>query len=186
MVAVAENIVEVEIDGPRNQNVVFRPLQRRVRGRLDFQRVREPNAMKMVNRFPDPIPGQRLAINIDTGEAWLIEPLHFPEHEDVRRRIELDERGNKRVLIAPERESLGAVDKATWLYWLAAEVKNGTARLVRGTLPDRLPGRPRRSFYSDRPNEQKSDNIADAMQSMAEALKANTTVLQAIAAKLGK
>ena len=69
-----DNIVEIEIDGPRNESCVFRPLQRRIRGRFDLRRVAEPKAMLLHPQHPDPIPGQRLRLNIAAGTAVRFEP----------------------------------------------------------------------------------------------------------------
>ena len=36
--------IQIEIDGKHNENLHFRPLQRTIRGRFDFNRIGEPMA----------------------------------------------------------------------------------------------------------------------------------------------
>ena len=51
--------VIVEIDGPRNECLYFRPLQKRVRGKFDLMRDSEPLAKVLASETPGPVPGQR-------------------------------------------------------------------------------------------------------------------------------
>lgn len=176
MVATAtENVVEVEIDGPHNEACIFRPLQRRIRGRFELRRIAEPLAMTKHTEHPDPIPGQRLRLNIDTGLAELIEPLRMPEFAAIRQRYEFNERGEKTATFA-EDEAFENVDVPTWLYWMKAEKEAGNAKLLAGTLPDKIEGKIRRSFYTT-PPENHETTVADAMTKMADAMAANTAVM---------
>lgn len=139
----ASNVVEIEIDGPHNQALYFRPLQRRIRGRFDLHRVKEPNAGKLLQAWPEPIPGQHLALNVDTGEGAIIEPLHSPEFAAIREKIE--RRGQK---LGPERETLSGVHVPTWLFYLKGLVETGVAKLVSGKLPEKIDGTPQTRFHS--------------------------------------
>jgi hypothetical protein len=174
----ADDVIEVEIDGPRNQACVFRPLQRRIRGRFDLRRVAETAAMQQIVKHPEPIPGQRLRLNTATGKAELIEPLQLPEFAAVRQRYEFNDKGEKLARF-PEHENFEKVDVATWLYWLAVEVKAGMARLLRGSLPDpeELEAKAKRNFYTA-PKNPREDAMATAMNKMADAMTANTAVMQ--------
>ena len=71
--------IELEIDGPANECLMFRPLERNIRGRLDFTRVKEPLAMIESTKWPKPIPSQRFGIEPD-GTGYLLEPLHDEEN----------------------------------------------------------------------------------------------------------
>lgn len=155
-----DTMLEIEIDGPNNQQHRFRPLQRNLRGRFDFGRVAEPMAKLQTNRFPQPIPGQRLSLDTASGEAAIIEPLHDAEHIRTRRTIE--KHGST---IAPQQQPLGKVHIATFLFWMKSAVEAGLARVVRGTLPDVIEGEPQKSFLSAaafNPN----DRLAAALESI--------------------
>ena len=134
--------IKIEIDGPQNQALYFRPIQRRIRGRFDVLRINEPNAAKLRRAWPEPIPGQRLELNLETGEAAIVEPLHFPEFAAIKEKIEAT--GQK---IAPEREELQGVDVPTFCYFMREAATSGVARIVSGVFPETI-GTPRRRFHS--------------------------------------
>lgn len=180
----AENILEIEFDGPQNENPVFRPLQRKLRGRFDLNRIKEPQARLKANLFPDPIPGQRIRVNLDNGEAAVVEPLSMPEFEPIRSRYEFDDNGRKRFRFAPEVEPIN-VELPTLLYWMRADVNAGTAKVVRGSFPEKIEGKPQRNFYTPR-TAPEATTAANAMAAMAAALAANTEVMGKLLAKLGK
>ena len=135
------NVIEIEVDGPRNECLVFRPLQRRLRGRFDLNRVAEPLAAMRRTQWPDVIPGKRLGVDTETREAYIAEPLHSPEHAATRERIEA--RGMR---LPPERETFPDVDLPTWLTYMKQAVDAGVARVTTGELPAKIEGKPRRSF----------------------------------------
>ncbi|MDX1945229.1 MAG: hypothetical protein SFU86_07470 [Pirellulaceae bacterium] len=181
---IATDVIEIEIDGPRNENCVFRPLQQRIRGRFDLRRVAEPLAMMKLQQHPDPIPGQRLRLDLATAKAELIEPLRLPEFEALRARYERDPAGVRQAEL-PKDEVYENVDVATWLYWLSLEVAAGKARLIRGRFPTPLPGKPKRHFYSAEPPK-REEAIADALNNLAEATKANTAVMTELLKRVAK
>lgn len=137
------NVIEIEIDGKNNQTLYFRPLQRRIRGRFDLHRVKEPNAGRLFNSWPEPIPGQRLSLNMDTGEAAIVEPLQAPENAALKAKIEAQGQS-----IAPAREEM-TVDVPTWAFWIKGAVEAGAARVVEGILPEVIEGKPRKRFHSN-------------------------------------
>lgn len=143
----AANIVEIEIDGPQNQSHYFRPMQERIRGRFDAQRLlqRDDGAGRLAREWPDAIPGQRLLLDFDSGNAYLTEPLHDAEHAALRAKIEA-----KGFTIAERRRELPAVDVVTWAYWMASAVSAGVARIIRGEIPDKLDGEPQTQFIVKR------------------------------------
>src|SRR5688572_2631884 len=103
------------------RNIYFAPLDRRFRGRFDAQQLarRDRDAGQLLNEWPEPIAGQQLAIDPETGAAEVVEPLHdFPA---VAARIKA--RG---FMLAPQRERV-TCDLPTLLYYAAAAVKAGQA-----------------------------------------------------------
>jgi hypothetical protein len=137
---VAAEVLEIEMDGPRNENPIFRPLQKRLRGRFDLMRVAEPQSRMLMEKLPKPIPGQRLGLNMATREGYLLEPLHLPEYAEIKQSV-CEPDGTRACSLPEPREVFPEVDLATWLYWMAAEVKNGTAKITIGKLPANVEGK---------------------------------------------
>lgn len=158
------NVLEVEIDDQRNRNLFFAPLQRKLRGRFDINRIAEPRARLKASEWPDPIPGLRVFLDLDKAEAYISDPLHEAEFAHIRERIEA--RGAKP---APQCETFNGVDVATWAFHLGRAVQAGAARIVSGAVPDELPGEPQREFITRR--------AADPMTELASAIREQTKVL---------
>lgn len=178
MVKATSTLLEIEIDGLQNQCHYFRPIARRLRGRFDLHRAvkRDKDAAGLLTSWPEPIPGQRLQLNLETGEAAIIEPLYEPEFAVLREKIE------QRAKLGPEREPLGVVDVPTWLYWLAGAVEGGSARIVSGTLPAKIEGKPRLRFHStEQPNP--LDRLAAAFERQAEAFERQSELLAKLVAE---
>lgn len=124
------NVLEIEIDGPQNEALQFRPLQRRVRGRFDFTRG-GVDLYAVGAEWPGPVPGQKLGIDLDRGVGYVVDPLHDPANVVFKERIE-----KKGWTLPPAREEFPGACKASWLYWLANAVRCGLARVVSGKLPE--------------------------------------------------
>src|SRR5579862_5889127 len=107
-----ESTIEVEIDGAANEQLFFAPLQRRIRGKFDLNRVAEPLARMKTREWPQPIPGQRLGIDLETGQGYLTEPLHESANGAIKERI------LRTAKLGPEREAFASVHVPTWLYWI--------------------------------------------------------------------
>ena len=171
--AKASNVIEIEIDGERNQSHYFRPLQQKIRGRFDPTRLQkfDDGAGKIAREWPQPIPGQRLRLNPTDGTAAIVDPLHEDEHADTRERIE---RKGYRLPVAMK--TFEAVHVPTWAYWMRSAVDAGCARVLRGELPDEIDGEPQTSFVVTRRK--------DPMERLAEAIeKQNELMLQLLKAK---
>lgn len=166
MAKAESSIVEVEIAGPRNENLSFRPLQRKLRGRFDISRVAEPQARMKSAEWPEPIPGQRLRLDFATGEASVIEPLHEPAHAVLRDK--LSARGFK---IGPASEALGAVHVPTVAFWIGRAVSAGMARVVAGRMPEEIEGTPQTSFITARVPTS-NDRLATALEKVGDLLSA--------------
>jgi hypothetical protein len=124
-------LVEIVIDGPKNENLYFRPLQRPLRGTFDLNRVPEPLARMQINAFPRPIPGLHLVVDVEKKTAAVVDPLHEPEHAAIREKIEA--RGLK---LGPQAERFEGIDTNTWLFWMRRAVASGVAKIVEGKFPE--------------------------------------------------
>lgn len=167
------NVVEIEVDNEHNRALIFGPASLRVRGAFDLMREKEPLAMSLHGRWPKPIPGQRLRVDLTTGHGYLIEPLRFEEHRATREQIE---KGGS--TISEEVKDFGPIDITTWVYWMSRAVRSGAARLTAGDWPE-LQGKPVRNFHRP-PAEPREDKIATALNSFATALSEQTKVLAAL------
>lgn len=156
-------VIEVELDTPGNSNVLFPPLTRNVRGRFLLSRVAEPQAGAKRDEYGDEIPGQRLALDLDTHEGFLIEPLHFDQFRVLKLKIEAKRFGLEepvqRFALSGESQPSGQ-DVPTWLFWLKRLVDAGCARVVKGEsyLPAKLPAGAKTNFFA--PPEELSGTAA--------------------------
>lgn len=141
------NVIEVEVNGARNGNLFFGPLARRVRGRFELSRAieRDKEAGNLTRSWAEPIPGQRIGIDLDSGDGYIIEPLHDEAHDAIRQRIQKTHR------LEPARQSFNGVHAPTWLYWLKRAVDANHAKLMGGKFPDGI-GPKKQEFVSDEPN----------------------------------
>jgi hypothetical protein len=150
-------MVEIVIDGPRNQNLYFRPLQRSLRGTFDVNRIPDPQGRMLNADFPWPIPGMRIALDVEKRTAAVIEPLYAPEHKAIREKIE--SRGLK---LGPQREEFQNVDFNTWAFWLRRAVANGVAKIVEGKFGAIDEAKARKNFVTvDKPD--KRDNMIEKL-----------------------
>lgn len=162
--------VEIEIDGPHNENLMFRPISRSVRGRFDFMRIGEPMAkVKAVEWVP--IPSQRLGIN-DKGVGYIYEPLHDPEHAALKEKIE-----RMGYRFDPPRTTFTEVDLPSWLFWMKSAVDSGLAKITVGTLPLKPEGFPRKNFILAEPEKTSGDKLTAALEAQTVAFNRLTDAL---------
>lgn len=88
--------------------------------------------MAFRDRIPEDIPGQILGIDVETGEGYLLEPIH--QHPNIKANIE--KRG---MNLEPERQDFPNVEVNAWLYWFKVAVDAGKARVLKGELPESIP-----------------------------------------------
>ena len=150
--------VEIEIDGSHNEALLFRPLQRSVRGRFDMMRMGEPMARVKATDWPTPIPSQRLGIDAD-GNGFLCEPLHDDEYVVLKEKIE-----SQGMRLEPAIQEFLDIDVATWQFWLKSAVDSGLAKIVRGKLPDKIDGKPRMNFITNDPEPPAVDKLTAAIE----------------------
>lgn len=150
--------IEIEIDGSHNENLRFRPLQRSIRGRFDLNRVAEPMARLKSAELPLPIPGQRLGIDPD-GTGFIAEPLHDDAHAPIRERA-----AKAGMTLEPAVQEFPGIDLATWYFWLAKAVESGIAKVVKGKLPEKIDGEPKRNFLFADPKPSPVDKLTAAIE----------------------
>jgi hypothetical protein len=157
--------VEIKIDGPRNENLCFKPLQRTLRGTFDLARVPEPLARMKVNEFPRPIPGLHIAVDVEKQTAMIIDPLHDPEHEAIREKI-----AGLGMKLGPAVERIENVDANTWLYWMRRAVSAGTCKIVSGQFPAIDEATARRDFIMPEVRDPRDNLINKLVAIMYEGL----------------
>lgn len=140
------NVIEVEVNSTKNANLFFGPLARRIRGRWELSRATEfdRDAGKLTDRYSEPIPGQRIGIDLDIGEGYIVEPLHDDQYAAMRQRIQKTNR------LEPARQSFKAVHVPTWLFWLNRAVDANHAKLLEGKFPEGI-GAKKQEAVSDEP-----------------------------------
>jgi hypothetical protein len=165
--------VTIEVDGPKNESLVFRPLVgHRIRGRFDVKRISEPESGRLAKRWPEPVPGQRLRLSPavegkerhDIGDLTVIEPLHAEEHALNKKRVLASGQA-----IAPA-EVNHQVEISSALHYMKQAVDTGLARVVEGELPKTLKHKPRTQYHT-REVEHREDKVEAAIGKMASAIE---------------
>lgn len=168
-------ILEVQTRTEQARQVFFRPLGRSLRGPVDFSsRARSKDDYENARRWPEPIPGEVLGINLETGEKYVREPLYDAAHATTREII-TQKRGMK---LQPQLTPVESESVTTWLHWIKKGVKAGVLRVIQGEIPpeDKWVGKPRLSFIR---NEQKpsTNQLAEAIDRMTSAIELQTKLL---------
>ncbi len=176
----------IEADTPSDGNVFFPPAQERVRGRFDATRRvgRNPDAAALLGQWTKPVPGQRIAIDTTAGEGSIIEPLRTDEEN-----ASIVELFNKRSIKVPESQSFSGIHVPSWLAHMKALVQSGLARVVEGKVPDKIDGKPKKSFVTNDepdPEEQLRATVAENSEVMKECVVAIKQLAEAISNDWGK
>jgi hypothetical protein len=135
-------VIEIEVANDANADLFYLPLGKRLRGKVDFLKVNEAEAIKLAREYPQGIPGQRLVIDTEAATAAVVEPLHEPQHAAVREKV-----AAKGFGLPPAREEAAGVDVPTCLFWARRAVEGGLAKVVRGSIP-KVEGRARKRFMT--------------------------------------
>lgn len=162
------SLLEVEVDSSKNHDLFFGPLNRRIRGGYDVKRAaqHDKDAVSLMTLWPEPIPGQRLALNAETKQAHLIEPLHEDRYTAIREKI-VD---RKVARLEPHETTYANVDVATWLHHIKCAVEAGVAKVISGELPEVIEGNPRKWFRGE---ERKGESAC-----LAEAIEKQTAAAE--------
>lgn len=173
--------VEIEVDGPTNADLMFEPIQERVRGAFRPSRVRLESAGALAMQLPDGLPGQRIRLDTaadGTAHGTILEPLAGPEHAATRATLarlvtgEAHATGD-RLGFAPAVREHPAAHAPTWLGWMVRAVRAGYARVVSGTLPDAVPTDCKPRVYSalSQPEADPRDLLIGELMRRLEALE---------------
>lgn len=161
-------MLTVEIDNPRNCNHMFPPLQRTLRGRLDWNRDQRPHARANGDQM-GVIPGQRIMIG--GNKATIHEPLRDDDYEVQREKIEA-----MGYTLAKD-ETFDDIDANTWHFWLQRAVDAGHAKVIDGKLPRADAGKATKDFIHTKPTNP-IDKLSEAIERQTEAL---TKLLEGLA-----
>ena len=175
-------LLELEIDSPNDGPVFFGPLGRRLRGRFDPVRVvsHDAGAGQLVNQFPKPIPGQRLIVNVDTGEFAVVEPLHEAEFAAIREKIE-----RAQMKLAPPRQE-HKFHLPTVLDWCRRMIEGGCAKVLSGKLPDTIEGEPQELSPLSTRRPSQMQELTKAFDRQSAALERQAAAFEKLVAELLK
>jgi len=121
------NCVEVELDA-ENCDVLFKPLGRELRGRVDFSTIdRDGAGQRHKDWGKKPVPGQVVGVNLKDGTGYVREPVH----SDAKMKAKAE----KHFALAPEVETFEKIDTQRWLRAIGRLLQSGFARLVKGDPP---------------------------------------------------
>lgn len=171
----AETLV-VEFGDDHCRDIFIAPLDRRFRGRFEAQQIakHDRDAGALLADWPDPIAGQQIEIDLDSGAAAVLEPLH--EFPAIAQRLK-----SRGMSLAPARESV-ACDLPTLLYYVRAAVAAKQARIVRGTIPEIDESKVRRDLFVAQ-SEPTTMALAKALNAQAAAFTRLADVLERALAK---
>ena len=132
--------VTIEIAGPINENVLFPPLQERMRGRWEKRKLPLGDTGE-IYKLPD-IPGLYIRVDPRSKTLQMIDPLGLPENADLMKEIARkykeiaglgsDLSGDKRPREGVRKVVKNDDEVATWLYWMWRLVSEGMAVKISG------------------------------------------------------
>lgn len=162
----------IECDNKNDSNLYIAPLGRRIRGRFDAHRrtSKNPDNATLLGQWPQPVPGQLLSVDTETGKVSIHEPVRDKEHEDIAALFK------KRSIKIPEHETFNGVHVPSMLHLMRNAVNGGLARVTEGTMPERIEGQPLKSFIAN--------NEPDPEEQLREALVKNMEVMQEVVASI--
>lgn len=172
------NLLEVEVGATRNCNLLFPATGRRIRGKFDPVRASRTDgqASSIVNDFPDPIPGQILGIDLESGTGYIRDTLHDDKHSVLRRRLE------KKFSLPAAREEFPNVHVPSWLFWLRRAVECGACVVIAGKLPDKADGEPEFRTPLARASQARKSPTAR----LTEAIEKQTAMFERVLLKLAE
>jgi hypothetical protein len=161
------SVVEIEVHGKRGSRLFFHPVGKPLRGHINFREIDSKAIRAKGDKWTKPVPGKVIGVNLSTGERYIREPLHEPEHRETRAKIE------KSNSLPPEKEVYNGETQSTWFYWMRRAVDNGDAVLLKGELPTLASfegekpkpvddGKPRKNFIL--PEPEKGISLAEVLE----------------------
>lgn len=132
--------IAIEISAPHNENVIFQPQQRVLRGEWLKSRLpsgvvfREGAGLMKVDR----LPGLYVCLDIAGKRGRVLDPLSFRENRKLLREAAALMLGAGFTYQPVEEQILEDMNDsqvATWHHWMLQLVKDGFAKLVEGSAP---------------------------------------------------
>jgi hypothetical protein len=169
--------IAIELSGPHNENFLFSPAQKILRGEFLKSRLhdgvvyRQGSGLARVHR----IPGQVIAVNLSERKIRITDPLGFRENakllKDLAPLISTNPNGTLSPLEEIVSERASDDQLATFLYWMKRYVEEGKAIQYPGSapLPEKLPkGRVQVEFHASNPKYPRYlDEFPNAQQEAA-------------------
>ncbi len=154
----------IEVNGPKDESIIFAPTQTKVRGRWDFQRTAHRDKSEVLKRLAyevPMIPGKVIALDSDAKKGCIFDPLGSGEGKAILEKINAiakDTGGEVTAAHPTENYVLDVHGVKEWLYWMRRQVDAGMATVVPGSanLPTleqiaELPGRRRADPFNTGP-----------------------------------
>jgi hypothetical protein len=153
---VATSPIVIEFGDDHCRNPYFAPLDRRMRGRLDAVKLaqHDRDAGELVAQWPEPLPGQQLSIDPQSGEVAVLEPLAGNAKVEAKLKA-------RSLRLAPAREPVNC-DWDTAAHYAAEAVKAGQAIIVSGSIPQYDPAKVRKDFIVTPPPDPQA-KLVDAI-----------------------
>ena len=129
-------VVKIEISDKCNRNVMFHPLQQKLRGRWDAQNVSYKRAHQALAQLPTVIPGIQVIIDTNRKTRGYMDPLSNSEHAETVEKIKM---AREQVSgISPGHNPWPAVkfensthnELKTWMYWMRRLVDSKKAIII--------------------------------------------------------
>jgi hypothetical protein len=145
MSAIRAGEIVIEIDHPRNGDVMFDPIALALRSRFITHRS-GPRAQAPLNQFNTaPIPGQRIHLDLKRGIGRITDPLADPENAELLKTI-----NDVNVSLQPPRPLAcaqpelefrlqtknGSGDRETWMYFMRRLLEPNLMNTAEGAKPN--------------------------------------------------
>lgn len=140
----AQSVV-VEVVGPNNERVNFKPLGEHLTGRVQKWKIVKDSHNGRHNGLPETTPGICIQLDYDSKSATVFDPV--ADNEQLQEQLS---RVPAAIFTRPirkrtEHDLSGENDLATWHHWTKRIVDDGYGQIISGRFPpdERVPGRPR-------------------------------------------
>lgn len=155
--------ITVEFDAPRNRGVLYKPLQKRYRGKFSVYKM-PGRDMGQLATHPD-TPGIRITLNAKEGTLKVFDPLGTKEGESTLLKAKRV-RANGRPWEDEEHKNLDQDTIKTHLKEFRRLVDKGDLTVVEGELPaleeiDEMPGRVKINFFDSHRHAPKYEDQPD-------------------------
>lgn len=132
-------VYSIEVNGPRDESIIFAPTQTKVRGRWDFRRSAHRDKSESMKRlaFEVPvIPGKIISLNTEAKAGCIVDPLASGEGAKILEKINLiaSETGGTETKAHPREDyKLDVHGMKDWIYWMRRKLDSNEATLCEGS-----------------------------------------------------